>query len=434
MSATHAETRFKPGTWLRWIGAITFLGAGVLFLLEGVADAGALRRELSWAGITVVLSLLGIVAARVGRDPAGARVLLGLSAATIPAHFAQVGAQIWGYHVDGTGTLLDVTAGGVVLVALGPPLAVGISALVRGRGLLMTLLLFALSCPLLAPTRDGDVVATLAVGEVLVLLLVERTAFRNDPRMKTREGMSARAMLLVPPSILLVRSAFYPTTALWTAALFVVPSIVLLALPGLTHVRAALARVMQSASVVGLALGLAIAGGQVGWLGLGLSVVGLLGTRASLDEPRVFAQVGTVIFVLSSIAAWVWPSADYALLVVPVGALHVVAAHRARSLPFLAASLAATLAGLVGQLAPVVRFPSHDRWLVAAVVGVALLASASIVERYRAWLERRWSTLAAHFAGAPASVDQAAREDAPSPGAHTCSATASSAGPYRGND
>src|SRR5690349_9851381 len=98
------EARFRPGTWLRWGGAITFLGAGVLFLLEGVDDDGALGRELSWAAITVVLSIFGIVAARAGRDAAGARVLLGLAAATIPAHFAQVGAQIWGFRVDGIGT------------------------------------------------------------------------------------------------------------------------------------------------------------------------------------------------------------------------------------------------------------------------------------------------------------------------------------------
>ena len=139
MSADYLEDRsmtgapepsrpFRPGILLRRLGALTFLGAGVLFLLEGVAESGAIQRELWWAGITVSLSLLGIVAARLGRDPAGARALLGLAAATIPAHFAQVGAQILDYDVDRIGTLPGVVAGCVVLVLIAPPLSIGISA------------------------------------------------------------------------------------------------------------------------------------------------------------------------------------------------------------------------------------------------------------------------------------------------------------------
>ncbi len=397
MSTERTDTRFALSAWLRRLGAVTFLGAGALFLFEGVADAGALRRELLWTGVTLALSFFGIFVARAARDAAGARVLLGLAAATIPTHFAQVGGQLWSWRVEGTESLEGVVLGGALLVLLAPPLSIGVSALVRGRGALLTSLLFVLSCPLLLTTRNGDAIAACVVVEVFALLALELMVFRNDPRMKTFEGLSARAMLLVPPAILLLRNAFHPSTSAWVAALFVAPSIVLLALPHLTSWRGSLSRALQAASVVGLALGVVVFCGSAPWVGLVLSVVGLLGTKACVDEPRILAQLGLAAFVVSVAVVSVAPDARNAALIVPVSILHFLAAHRLRSLPHLIVTLVATLAGVAGQLAPFIRFPLHDRWILVAAAGMALLLLATLVERYRGRVDRIVSDLESQF-------------------------------------
>src|SRR5882757_1135499 len=200
MSAEQLETasKFQPSTWLRWLGTLTFLGAGGGFLVEGWTDAATLRRELAWFVVTLGLTVLGILAARGLRDAAGARIFLGLAAATIPAHFAQVGAETWAYVVEGTSSRLAVVGASALLILLAPPLCLGVSALVRRRGVVLTSLLFALSCPLLLPSRDGDVAAGLAMVELLALVLLELRAFRHDPALQTIEGIAARALLLVP--------------------------------------------------------------------------------------------------------------------------------------------------------------------------------------------------------------------------------------------
>ena len=73
----------RLSAWLRWLGAITFLCASIGFLVEGWTDTTPFRRELSWAAVTLGLTLLGIFSAQRLRDPAGARLSLGLAAATI---------------------------------------------------------------------------------------------------------------------------------------------------------------------------------------------------------------------------------------------------------------------------------------------------------------------------------------------------------------
>src|SRR5947207_13637040 len=112
----ETASKFQPSAWLRWLGALTFLAAGGGFLVEGWTDAATLRREIAWSVVTVGLTVLGIVSARRLRDAAGARVFLGLAAATIPAHFAQVGAETWAYFVEGTSSGVAVVAAGVLLL------------------------------------------------------------------------------------------------------------------------------------------------------------------------------------------------------------------------------------------------------------------------------------------------------------------------------
>jgi hypothetical protein len=398
--ASVAPGAFKPSAWLRWLGAMTFLAATVGFLVEGWTEVDGLRRQLSWSAVTLALTILGLFAARRFRDAAGARLFLGLAAATIPAHFAQGGAQIWEYATQGTTSLAAVVAESAALLLLAPLLCLGVSALVRGRGLLLTTLLFLLCSALLVPSRHGDVIAALALAEVGGLVLLELLVFRRDARLQTLEGAGARALLLTPPMILVVRNAFYDLTSLWVAGIVAMPSIVLLGLPHVARVGDARAKLLQSCGVAGLALASAIAVGEPELLALVVSVVGLLGAHVVRGKPALFAILGVAAFAINAIIGWLSPSTAYALLVVPIGTLHALSAFRARSAALLVASVVATLTGLVGQLVDFVRWPERDFWLLPAALGVAILVLASMLERHRKTMERFWLRCRSHFSDA----------------------------------
>jgi len=212
--------------------------------------------------------------------------------------------------------------------------------------------------------------------------------------------MSARALLLVPGGILLVRNAFYSSTPLWFAALVASPSIVALALPHVSTMPRSLSQLLEGFAFPGLFVALYLTGMDLRLLGLATSLLALAGTRIGTFEPKVFAWTGTIIFIVTSIGGAIWSSVAFALLVVPVAALHLLSAYQQRSVTLLVSSALGGVAGLVGHLVGLARLPTHDIWLLPAALGIGLLVLASISERYRARLDRLALRLASHFGGA----------------------------------
>jgi hypothetical protein len=397
-AATPAPKRLALASFLRWVGAATFIGGGASFLVEGWTDAGIFSRQLMWAAGTLVMTLLGVVAARKWRDPIGARVFLGLAAATIPAHFAQAGAAVHGLFVEHVGTTASVLGASAVLVALLPPLALGVSALVRKRGSLLATAIFALSAPLLVPTREPSWIAAIAGLQVCAWLLLEATLFRRDALFDTVEGVAARLMLLAPAVITLVRNAFYPATSVWVAAAVACPSLVLLAWPALRGFQSKPWASVQVAGVLGLAAAVALSVPPALPLALALGVVLLAGGEVVAGRPAALAWFGAGFLAAGAAASYFEPGLASALAVVPAGALHVVAAFRRRNAPLVLVTLVGTLAATVGHLVGLVHFPRHDLWIPAVGLSVLLLGLASVLESRKAQLERVFSRLRHHFA------------------------------------
>jgi hypothetical protein len=392
-----APRELGASRWLRWIGCLVFVGGAFSFLVEGWTDQGVLSRELAWAGVTLALTLLGIVSVRRLGDATGARIFLGLAAATIPAHFAQLGATTWAYWVEGTSSAGALAGALALVLALAPPLCLGVRALVRRRGFALTALLFALSSPLVVPSRGGHFVAGTALAELALLVVLELRAFRHDPELATREGIAARALLAVPCAILLVRNAFYPPTPFWTASLIGAPSVVLLTLPRVREMGATASRILQACGTVGLLGALCATGMDLRLLGLAASVVLLAATRVTDIGPRLLGGIGTGVFDATSGVIAVGWSPLCGLLALPVGALHVLSAYERRSLPQLVAAALASVAALAVHLVGLVRLPPHGVWIAPAALGIALLWLASLSERHRPTLDRLWLRLLSHF-------------------------------------
>jgi hypothetical protein len=383
--------------WLRWIGCLVFLGGACSFLVEGWTDEGVLGRTLAWAAVSLALTVLGILSVRRLRDATGARIFLGLAAATIPAHFAQLGATTWAYWVEGTSRGVALAGAAAVVLLLGPPLCLGVSALVRRRGFALTALLFALSLPLVVPSRSGNLTAGLALAELGLLVVLELRFFRYDPVLATLEGIAARTLLAAPCAILLVRNAFYAPTPLWIAALMAVPGIVLLTVPHVCALGGVPSRVLQACGMAGVLGALCATRMDPRLLGLTASVVALVGTRVTGIGPKLLGRVAAAAFVATTGAIAICWSPLYGLLALPVGALHALSAYERRSLPQLVLTGLASVVALTVHLAALVRLPSHGIWVAPAALGIALLWLASLFERHRAKVDRVRLRLVSHF-------------------------------------
>jgi hypothetical protein len=393
-----AQARFSVSACLRWLGAALLFGAATTFLVQGWSEVGVLGRELSWAALTLTLTLFGIVAVRKLDDVKGARVGLGLAAATIPLHFAEVGGGIWSYRHDGLGSLPALGAAAFVLVALAPVLGLGVTALVRRRGALLIGCLYLLSATLLVPTRNGDAISMMVFVELVLLLALELLFAKNDVRLQTREGIAARCLLLVPVLVLLLRNANYPATDLWLAMLVFLPSTIAAALPFVARLPGRVSVWLESLGVLGMTASLLIALPVTAFSGVILSTALATAALVSRQSGGFFSWCAAVALAACSVVAWDSPDVAFALAIVPAGVVHAAIAFRRRSLGCLGLAVLGAAVGLVGQFTLHLRWPAQNAWMIAAGVGVLLLVVASLVDSQRRELERLWAHLSRHFA------------------------------------
>jgi hypothetical protein len=388
---------FPLSRWFRGLGTASFIGAGAAFLVEGWTDAGVFKRQALWAIATVVMTICGVASIRRYRDAIGARLFLGLAAGTIPVHFAQVGASFWALETNNVGTFGQVLAAMAILPVLVLPLVLGVSVLVRKHARLLVFLMFATGCPLILPTRNGNIVALLGVLEMAVCLCAEAFLFRKDAQFRTVEGISARVLLFLPSMILLGRNVFYETPPLWVAAMLGAPSFAMLVLPRIWSRTDPESRGFQVAGALGVVSAAVIAAPGASTLGLILSGVALLGSEIIIGRPAAFAWGAAGFLAAAGVGSFIHPNPWLIVAAVPIGTLHVMSAFRRRDAQLTLATSIITAVSTAGHLVKLVHFPNHDVWVPAVVLSVVFLGLGSVVEHRRDRIQRGVSRLQSHF-------------------------------------
>ncbi len=387
------------GRFLRWAGIFGLLAGGALFLIEGWTDPHLLSRQLAWAGITLALVVSGAVSARRFRDPLGARVGLGLAAATVPLHFAQLGSALFDLGRDGLASRASVVLSGGIVLLLLPALALGAAALVRRWAVPLTLLLFGLSCPLLLTTRAGDVIAWLGLGELLSLVGLELLVLSRRADLDGREGGAVRALLCLPLFILLGRNALHDVTALWFAMLLAtIGTFSLLGSKWLSDAGPA-------RDVVEILGGLLLAvAGVLSSASFGAGpVCGATGVLVALALSRATAPArflgccGSVALGCAAALGFGGPNTLVTGLGVAVGVGYVALGYQRRSLGWCAMSGGAVFGLLASLLVSLVTVPVYFGWLLPAVGGLLLLVLGSSVQSPHSRGGRIWAGLTAHF-------------------------------------
>jgi hypothetical protein len=215
---------------LRWMGTLSLMASGAVFLFQGLQTVSSFERFLSFGLVTFLLAIFGLFTGTRLQEGRSARTFLGLAAAATPALFAQIGSMIYSTFNAGTGSSVPsafiVTAPSVLaiagsvaatLVLLTPILYLGFGSIFRERASQLVLLMLAGSLLLLLPFRNADFAAVLIFIETIAL-----TLFAIKARKKIGTDLEFKAAFLLPylPVMILIgRQIFYSTSGFLFAAM-----------------------------------------------------------------------------------------------------------------------------------------------------------------------------------------------------------------------
>ena len=393
------DNQLAIGRFFRWAGVLALVSAGIAFLVEGWTDPHLLPRQLAWAGITLALVVSGVLSARRFRDPLGARVCLGLAAATIPLHFAQLGGALFELHRDGLATPSSVLLSGCIVLLLVPVLALGGAALVRRWAVPFTLVLFALGCPLLLTTRAGDAIAWFGLAELSVLVSLDLLVLSRRADLEGLEGAAVRALLCLPLFILLGRNAPHEMTRLWFAALFATPgALLLLGARRIDETRGfrAFAEVLAGA-LLALAGCLASASWSAGPVAVATALIAVVALSRNTRQMQGVGWCGTLALGGAVVTGFAASSHFATCLGIAVSAGYVALAYRRRALGWCAANACVAFGLAAGLLVSLIAVPVYFGWLLPAVVGLLMLVLGSSVQSPHSRGGRAWASLTEHF-------------------------------------
>lgn len=418
---------------LRVAGAGALLVAMYSFLSSGWAGGNDVARHFMMLGHAAVLAALGLVCGHWLGEGRGARLLLALALASVPVSFAILGAFIWSLtapepavamspHVTWVATGWGSVAAAAVATAviLVPVVWMGFRVLVRPLSGPVAALFLMGNGLLLLPVRHAGAVMLLLVVLLIAALPVVLRA-RDVLAARTREGITALALLMLPAAILIART-------LWLHAMnhFLVTLACLMAFLFLRQLAAAvgetgrLRKLLETVQLLvaggaGLTLGGALVHAGVVPHALLLPLAGALSAGLMLDVARNSRQGQRSIRLLAVLA---WTSALAVNQLLHGGGLAaaislfggvalMVFGYRVRGMVEAAAGLLLMLAGAGAQIWLLLHHFSLGSWAGMAAAGIAAILAASVLEARGGRLRSRLQAWLAHFrvgrTGAPAA-------------------------------
>jgi len=417
-SASNQFSRFLDlPRLLRSIGAMSLLAAISIFLFQGWENGNDVYRYLLLLGHTVGLAAIGFASGHWLKESKGARLLLIIALASVPANFAVLGAFLYSqagldalsviypsvahWQVDSITTALYASLGGLVLLT--PVVWLGFMVLARKSARRLSVIYVLLNVALLIPLRAPEYVAFMLLALTLIVARQSIKVAAGDTALRTPEGIIARLLLYVPLGVVLGRNLWlYAADGLMfsvmAAIVYLLFRQVSIQLPRDSRLRA----FFESVSIV-----------PVVALGVGVCsvVTDMFSNSAAMMFP-VFAVVVAALFLELSTRV-----ANGALLHRRVAAAVLSAAMLANLLMFGSVATAAAcllvglmvltygyfveqrfvffmgtitlLAGLIHQMQYAVDVFSLGSWGSLAVLGVAAILISSTIERYGAHIKAR---------------------------------------------
>ena len=407
-------------TILRLFGAVVLVSSLSIFLFQGWSAGDGINRFLSLIGFSGLLTAAGFVCANAIGEKIGARFFLGIALISVAVNFSVAGSLIYstlvGAYIPNTlpqFAIWQLTSDVPVIVfaiaalfVLSPIATLAFRALSRKSSNSVFGIFMGSNLFLLLPIRDTNVVTGLGVIALIVCLRKLFRLTRGDAALATIEGRFALAVSVLPLLIAIGRSMlFYEHTSLALALV-------------LTMVYAAtryVGIISQFNRWIVTAVDFAsVASGFMAAVFYGVFVDEYFPSLAVLQIPLFSALLSTVLIemsfhstlpsrVLRVIAAAVLgigfalnlaihPSYVLALVNTLVGVCILSFGVNAQQrLMFLTGLLTSTI-GVVYQFILISQWFYFGNWLTLALLGVAIILLASVLERHGGVLVNRIST------------------------------------------
>lgn len=405
---------------LRGLGGIALLTAIGSFLFQRWDTANDLYRFVMLLAFTAGLTVIGFASGHWIREGKGARLLVSIALAAVPANFAVLAAFFYRHWAwDGAltsypavatwslpdpGGLLGVLA--LALAVLLPVTWLGFMVLSRSSALRLSMVFLINAAALLLPVRESGWVA-LVLGVIGALTLWQLAA-KGGRRLTapTPEGAIATALLFVPHGILLGRSLWlYSPGALLGLVMMLTLFLGLrqfaLALRPGSSVHAALnGLALVPAMLAGGFLWVALAPfADTGGAALVLPAAGLLNAALvfelslrETDNAGAFRWLaaGSLVFALLGNLLLFGNGLSAALCLLG-GVGLVVAGYLVRQSLVLGLGVATLVVGLLNQSWQLFAHFDLFSWGSLAVLGVAAILVASLIDRHGVRMRARFA-------------------------------------------
>lgn len=429
-AAPQAAARSGGDLMSRLPGLLRILGTGVLviamysFLVKGWQQGNDIFRYLIMLGHTGVLAFLGLASGHWLREGKGARLLLILALASVPANFAILGAFVFsqsgaaGIHhypdylawsVDSMTTALLTTAG--ALLVLIPVIWLGFSVLARSMSRqLMGLFLFS-NAALLLPLRSPLLIGLMVLAFAAINIAFSSKMSQQQITARTREGITALALQFLPLTVLMGRSLWlysydlFLFNVLAITVFFIMRQTSLYLLPG-SKLRGTVDAFSLLPAVLVTPL-LAMALNETGMIAGALQLpAGALVSaimfydisRRSAAHSRGYRAIAAQ-WLMWTLAANLLIQSNVlaALICVATGFSLVIAGYQRHQRSFFASGIALILFGMLHQLFDLLHQFDLGSWAVLAVVGVLAIVLGSTIESQRGRIRVNYERLKSNY-------------------------------------
>ena len=410
---------------LRSIGAVSLLAAISIFLLQGWENGNDVYRYLLLLGHTVGLVIIGFASGRWLGESKGARLLLMIALASVPANFAILGAFMYSqapldafhvlypsaaqWQVDSLNTALLVNVGGVVVLAAVTLL--GFMVLSRKSARSLTIMFLLGNAALLIPMRTPEYIAVLLLGLTVLIAKQSLKSAAADTALRTPEGVIARLLLYVPLGVMLGRNLWlYSADGFMFAVLSAIVFIMFRQVSLQLRRESTLRNILEIGSTIpALTFALGVCAVMVDvmtrpeiWMlpVFAISVSALLlelssrAVHGALFYRRTAAAVLSIAIVANLVFFSSVASAAVCLL---VGLLVLVYGYMMEQRIVFALGIVTLLAGLVYQMQFAMHMFNLGSWGSLAGLGVAAILVGSTLERHGAKLKMRMSAWGQRF-------------------------------------
>jgi hypothetical protein len=402
---------------LRSIGAVSLLAAISIFLLQGWENGNDVYRYLLLLGHTVGLAIIGFASGHWLGESKGARLLLIIALASVPANFAILGAFMYAqasldavnvvypsmahWKVDTLSTAVMANVGGVLILA--PVVWLGFMVLCRKSALHLTAIFMLTNAALLIPVRTPEYIALLMFA---LTVLVAKQSLKSaviDTGLRAPEGIIARLLLYVPLGVILGRNLWlYAADGFMFAVLSVIVFIMFRQVSIQLSRDSQLRKILEIGSVVPvLAFGLGVCAVAIDvlrdplvWLFpvFAVSVAALLlelSTRVAngaLLYRRLAAALVSVAVVANLI---LFSSVATAAACLLVGLLVLTYGYMVEQRIVFVLGTITLLAGLIYQMQFAIDMFNLGSWGSLAALGVVAILIGSTIERHGAKIKMR---------------------------------------------